>query len=89
MEEPDTIGDRLYARFEEAIMDGRLWSGQRVNADELAEHYGVGGLDAICRRDRNRATEIYARAHRADAGSGSSSNAGQTGSNEVAGWLLY
>jgi hypothetical protein len=69
-------------------MDGRL-RPERVHADELAEHYGVGWFDAIRRRDRIRATEIYARVHRADAGSGSSSNAGQTGSNEVAGWLLY
>ena len=78
MGEQGTI-DRVCAQLEEANMDGRL----RLHADELAEHYGVGRLDAMRRRDGDRATEGNARASN-DAASGSSSNAGQPGCNEVA-----
>jgi DNA-binding GntR family transcriptional regulator len=44
IDEQSTIGDQLYARLEEAIIDGRLAPGQRVHADELAEYFGVSRI---------------------------------------------
>jgi DNA-binding GntR family transcriptional regulator len=44
IEAQETITGRLYAELEEAIIDGRLAPGQRVHADELAEHFNVSRI---------------------------------------------
>jgi DNA-binding GntR family transcriptional regulator len=44
IEPQETITGRLYAELEEAIIDGRLPPGQRIHADELAEHFSVSRI---------------------------------------------
>jgi len=44
IDDQGTIGDQLYSRLEEAIIDGRLAPGERVHADDLAEHFGVSRI---------------------------------------------
>jgi DNA-binding GntR family transcriptional regulator len=44
IDDQGTIGDQLYGRLEEAIIDGRIAPGDRIHADELAEHFGVSRI---------------------------------------------
>jgi DNA-binding GntR family transcriptional regulator len=44
MEPAETIAGRLYVELEEAIIDGRLLPGQRIHADEIAEHFQVSRI---------------------------------------------
>ncbi|MFL5799627.1 MAG: GntR family transcriptional regulator [Actinomycetota bacterium] len=44
IEPQETITGRLYTELEEAIIDGRLAPGQRVHADEIAEHFRVSRI---------------------------------------------
>jgi DNA-binding GntR family transcriptional regulator len=44
MEPAETIAGRLYVELEEAIIDGHLVPGQRIHADEIAEHYQVSRI---------------------------------------------
>lgn len=39
-----TLPNRLYEQLERAIVGGALTPGQRLNADELAEHFGVSRI---------------------------------------------
>lgn len=39
-----TLGDRLYDVLEEAIIAGVLQPGQRVHADDIAQHFGISRI---------------------------------------------
>ncbi|MBP2472968.1 DNA-binding GntR family transcriptional regulator [Crossiella equi] len=53
--EPSTRGSQLYRLLEEAILDGTLAPGQRLDPDELARHFGVSLIPV---RETLRALDI-------------------------------
>jgi DNA-binding GntR family transcriptional regulator len=59
-----TIGEQLCDRLEEAIIDGRLAPGERIHADDLAEHFGVSRIpirEALRALQANGWLEIHPR----------------------------